>query len=204
MQPLAALYRLALDVESAGRSFDHPLLAVGFCFGGEQKVVEKRLWKISMLEGWTFEPRCKAEFWDKHPERLAALQSGAQSPSRVAAEISVYLADLVARFEPDGVRRIEIVSDNPAFDVAKLDYFLYTNTVHRAGEYVPFRYFGDRYRNVVDPSERIEAFEAWQGYERWRPAGVGHDHSPENDAEDIFFQMVYADELTKNARQDPR
>src|SRR5271169_2851517 len=49
---------LAIDVEKGGNTFDHPLLAVGFCIGDLRKgVLEKHAWCCKPLPGQSFELR---------------------------------------------------------------------------------------------------------------------------------------------------
>lgn len=209
---------LALDIEATGYGvmFDngkHLINGVGMVLGDEQgNVILQGMWSCKTTRA-DFEDRCWEEFWAKidpktgeQPQMkvLAKLNEvGFASEAEMCQAIQKWLETVDAQFDPISEEnsshggkksRIEIVTDNPAYDVAAL-----SNRIHKhAGREHTLRYSCDgRYRNVLDPSDNLwlrdGAGSTWTAAMDWieNDRGVKHDHLPVNDAMHHYLKAVY-------------
>jgi len=181
---------LAIDIEKGGDSQSaHPLLAIGVCLGSggrEPRVLEKRTWCLSPFPGQTMCPRCVAEFWSEFPALLERIRAEAVEPLAGLASFDEWLTGLHARYAPAS---IELLSDNPAYDIGTLDGVLSARGIRT----LPVRYLGDgAYRSIGDPSEMVKGQGTKAKVGTWAGARADHDHWPENDAEYIYWQYIGA------------
>jgi hypothetical protein len=175
---------VAVDVEGTGAAFDAPIVAVGVCVGDleTKRVMECRTWCMKMPEGVAVEPRCQAEFWDKHPDLWGKIERDAVSQSTAFRSLAVFLDRVYDEARTAG-KDILILSDNPAYDLPRIDAGL-----HRHADRLPLRYRADgTYLFVADPTERAA------GMERGADECVAFanreappTHWPSDDATNIF------------------
>lgn len=138
-------YVLAVDIETSGPYLTkNALLSVGCSVQDSNgKEHESFLVNIKPPEGRIFDPECKKQFWDRHPQAMEAVQKDAQEPHLAVAKLKSFL-DKVNSSYKDCV----IVSDNPSFDIAWIDQYL-----SEYGNSKPMRYGVDgTYRMVWDTS----------------------------------------------------
>jgi len=182
---------LSVDLESGGSHFDNDDVAVGFFVGepcditddGEPREIERRRFVLPYKVS-TFEERCKKEFWDKNPILLENLgPSPYNTKDEAWKDIARYLDDLHERYY------VTILSDNPAFDIGRIDHNLYWYAGRLPMRYTPK---GD-YRPVSDPSEQLKMCPYWFQKEFKRRFKHLHSHFPEEDAEYIYTLQFYCD-----------
>jgi hypothetical protein len=196
----------AVDIEGSGSSFgQNGIVAIGWCVGDlHGRVLEKK--RVSLkLHRRTFEPRCLTEYWSKPAQaaQLAVFQSEALEP---AAAMKIFI-DAVDSFESR--YDLVILTDNPSYDIAWLNYYL----DHYLGR-SPLNYMKDQttYRGVRDVFQfafyrKMKQAEAggqgkWffdmekykAGLDKLKEANL-HDHWPENDAEYIFRKTILLDSI---------
>lgn len=109
---------VAFDVEARGLSpVKHGIVSVGICVGDTRGVVlYKHRWNVKPMEGQAFEPRCQAQFWDKHPQLLETLCEKQISARQFAREFRTFL--------DERKHNMYLLTDNPAFDAKFIDYYL--------------------------------------------------------------------------------
>ena len=190
-------YVLSIDIEKGGDSpVFHPILAIGVCFGSRARspgrgvswVVKKQTWCLDPFPGQTMEDRCVREFWSENAPLLERIKKSAagQDPILQLKSFSDWLSSLSTTLAG---ARIVILSDNPSYDIGHLDHALCSRGLRA----LPLRLLGDgRYRSIGDPTEMIEGQGSRDLIQARVNERVAHDHWPENDAEHIFWQYVYA------------
>jgi hypothetical protein len=140
-----------------------------------------------------FEPRCWHEFWAPRPELQDFIKQNVVSPQEAMLQFAKMLADLEIEF-PENRFKIKVLSDNPSFDVGRLDMYL-DKYVQR----MPVRYSGlHRYRSVDAPDDMLSVFpkEVVKTLIQTKiDPVVQHDHNPANDAEHIYRQYLLVQEL---------
>lgn len=137
-------YILAFDIETSGSSYLHNgILSIGASLqdnnGKEHKFFEVN---INLPREKVFEEKCKVNFWNKYPEALDYINSNTVEPN-IGIQLFAKFLDEVDLHYP----RLSIVSDNPSFDIAWLDYYLIKYSNRK-----PLRYSStsDNYRMIWD------------------------------------------------------
>lgn len=182
---------LAVDIECFGDAFDAHIPAVGFAVGHVWKdahraeIVETRLFKIAAPSAEIVpEPRCQVEFWDKHPGLLAELQKDALPLCVVGPQIYAYVQSVYKQFGP----RVEIRSDNPEFDLGRLNFLLYQCGASK----VPIRYDTSnpdqppRYVRIQDIGSQMSVLKA-ESRKDLKSGAPRATHSPDIDALRILY-----------------
>jgi len=128
-------------------------------------------------------------FWDKQPASiLEASRSDPLPPGEAARAISQHLDECQTLAHDDKARYV-MVTDNPAFDVAWIDWLVHQ--YNPGGTCVQHsRRLGYAGRHVMNVHERIEGLReagVWRGRPR-RFSRHPHDHTPMNDAWDLVEQ----------------
>jgi hypothetical protein len=188
----------AVDIECSGPHLvQHGIVAIGWCVGDASgRVLEKQRVSLS-LDGKTFGAETKAEYWDR-PEQAAQL---AQFMREAIAPKEAMQRFIAAVDKWEETHRVSIVSDNPAYDVKWLDYYL----AFFLNRY-PLAYTKEkRYRGITEDrsmvvSKRTRRAGKWVfdndkyafGKELLRTT-VPHNHWPENDAEYIYHHALLHD-----------
>lgn len=179
---------LALDIETSGSSYkDNGILSIGASLQ-DQEFIEKESFQVNILlpEGRTYEKNCKEKFWDKFPEAQKFVKNNAIEPKEAMQSFSKFLFNIENRY-PNTV----IVSDNPSFDIAWVDYYLDIYADRK-----PLRYSENEVYNMVWDSASIQ--KAWLCFKTpdssfYSPprdhreklklqTQYVHDHNPLNDA----------------------
>ncbi len=182
---------VAFDIEAGGPGFDHPIVSVGVCHGTSEKYTKARWsFKVDVAQ---FEKRCYDEFWSKQGELLESLSKEAEAQESKWESILAFIDGLEVMY-PSETHKVVFVSDNPAYDISRIDYMLYTKFKR-----LPLRYTTDgKYRRISDPSEQMKFFKhrsQLNGFVREKNAT--HTHFPDDDAEVMFLQQVFLDEHAK-------
>lgn len=167
---------VAVDVEKKGNGFAYPVIQVGVAWGTGLGDIATRSFCFD-YRSVGFERRCYDEYWSKQLALLArigreAVEPGQQWPAFVEFWNVTFGADAV------------IVSDNPAYDLAAIDFHVW-EWCRR----FPIRNTAvGGYREVHDPSERDHALPSdVRAAIRARAAALApHDHWAENDAKHIL------------------
>lgn len=172
---------VAVDIEGTGDRFDAPIAAIGCVVGDENgQVLDKKTWCV-LLEEDDIEPRCKTEFWDKQKGLWQRIRNEARPAPEVAQQFVRFWDELEVRFPLDKFK-FKILSDNPSYDISRIDYFVWQHTKR-----YPIRYTSDgRYRSVEDPSEQAYGTSDEEGC--WKRAAEKqvHNHWPSDDAHFIY------------------
>lgn len=179
---------LAVDIESMGAVLGSHIIAIGFCLGdADGNVIEKKSFYITPPPDATFEPRCKEQFWDKHPGLFESFLAKSIDAGIAYQEIGKYLSSL------EKYERVTILSDNPAFDLAHLDVAL-KRYLGRIGIRYSDDSTGNKYRWVADYSERAYIIGVSGEVDKlaMELAGLSEKdlHEPSNDALLIYYGTV--------------
>ena len=178
---------VAVDIEKKGAGFEHDVLQLGIAYGthiGDIKTIG-----FCFEEKGPFEKRCEQEFWSKNKELLERIR---KEPKVTWGEFRVWLLGLELR-----KLKVEFVSDNPAYDIAAVDYCLFTQAASR----LPMRYTTDgQYRNISDPSEQMKGLSRAVQQLIITEAGklAPHTHWAPDDAKHILVSFF----LVKEAIED--
>ena len=177
-------FYLAFDVEAGGPGLEHPIVSVGCCYGTSPKNFTKKRWTFDFNET-DFDPKCKSEFWDKN---ILLLQKFKEESHHNWHDINNFLEDLEKKYPLTNFKWV-IVSDNPAYDLGKIDYYL-----HKFCARLPVRYsnHGD-YRWVSDPSEQSRFFPNKSLITNYVNQHAQHTHFPDEDAEKMLFEQFFLD-----------
>jgi len=185
---------VAIDIEAGGSMYTkHPLLAIGVCVGSlENGVIEKRVWCMDRYlqekDKIFMEEKCKTEFWDKHPDVLKKIDANAKPLAQQIRDFAKFLDKLEVTHKK---RKIVFLSDNPAFDIAWVDYFLMT-----IAERPPCRYSTEMvFRSVKDPGRDHINFTVRNSIENCANKLSSHNHWPSDDAQQIFFLKIVSEKL---------
>jgi predicted RNA-binding Zn-ribbon protein involved in translation (DUF1610 family) len=116
-------YYLAIDIESAGRSYHHHVNGLGYYFGPCERflpnaVYAKKRWALEPMPGQGYEKACEEEFWSKFPEVKQGLEAFAEPAYAVMGEFYNEVKGLVKRV---GAGNIKILSDCP--DLCALSFY---------------------------------------------------------------------------------
>jgi hypothetical protein len=169
--------------------------AIGIHVGTKQgKTLLKRKWWIK-VDASRISKRCKEEFWDKNPELWKEYEENARDEKeQILSFVECY--DSLSKTFGVPEKKIELISDNPAFD-----YGLLTRLVEKHTNRYPLRYTTDgKYRSINDIGEV-----AWYiGISDIVKEGSGsiqvHDHSPDDDAENIWLSHLITSRATEKIK----
>lgn len=182
----------AIDIESRGRGcWQHGIISIGVCVGraDKEEVLAKTRFDMLPLSHQSMEPRCKREFWDKHPEQYKALTKNAKPAKE---QIHAFRA-LLDKYDTD-YDELYIVCDNPGFDFGMINFYL---DLH---DLLTLDYSIDgSYRCVHDADSYGRGLLQYKANQPWLDntylqAVTGaihinlkdHNHLPENGAEVIY------------------
>ena len=214
---------LALDIETTGcKPLTHAICSIGWCVGTLPspdsdppsdaaffgRVLKKGhvnievQWPTVVMDGsqilnyGDFEPRCWREFWADRPELQEFIKQNAVPAQEAMRQFSAMLSELETEF-PEDRFKIKVLSDNPSFDIGRLDTYL-----DRYVQRVPVRYSAttNRYRPVDAPDDMLSVFPkdlVKHLMDKHINSVVQHDHNPANDAEHIYRQYVLAQRLKR-------
>lgn len=123
------------------------------------------------------EERCLRQFWDKHQDKLKEFK---QNTLTRTCAIDSFLNILR---EYDSKYNVEIVSDNPSFDISFINYYIgkYSTNTNLP---LHFNSITNEYRGINDIYEYNLKID--------KEVEVKHDHYPENDAEYIYRKLFKA------------
>jgi hypothetical protein len=188
----------ALDIEGSGASFSqNGIVAIGWCVGKmDGKILEKKRVSVA-LQKRGFEPRCKTQYWD-NPAQAAQLEVFKKEALEPVEAMKQFIAS-VDRFEDS--YDVIILTDNAAYDVAWLNYYLDLYLGRN-----PLSYKKDQmtYRPIAEPKGfamsrkmKFNSNENWSfDMEKYKDGLTKlkimslHDHWPENDAENIYRKTL--------------
>lgn len=193
---------LAVDIEAMGAPLGSHVVAIGFCLGDANgKVLERRSFYIKPPLTATFEPRCKAEFWDKHPGLFESFLDKAVDANDAYREVGQFLSSL------EKYNRVTILSNNPAFDLTHLDVAL-EKYLDRIGLRYSDDSSGNKYRWVADYSERTYAIGVSDEVDALAMKIAGLEskdlHDPANDALLIYHGTVIIQRVIVACREQFR
>lgn len=182
-----------IDIEKAGSKYEHALLAIGVCFGDSAgNIFMNGTFVFPIPDDSQFEERCIKEFWSrpgnkKTLERIRVASKMTKKNQETALTEFNYMLDNAEKRFPG--RSLSIVTDNPSFDLPHIDYLnekfdLRKNHVRYTTQ--------DVYRNVTDPSERLEALGMYNHAKSCIGKKAPHDHWPSNDAKHIYYLQLAA------------
>lgn len=189
----------AVDIETGGQLIGSaPIVAIGWCSGpisGDGKLLLKGRVSLKYDEHHRFEKRCLEEYWYASPTQKAQLETFRAEAVPIKEALGQFLAALKAAEEHFG--NLYVVSDNPAFDFAFLNYYL----AHYLGALpLSYRVLDGKYRGqladewyVVRKVTRNRFAVVPSTVERIKKRvseAVPHDHWPENDAHHIYLTTV--------------
>lgn len=185
---------VSLDIEGTGDRFDAPIAAIGCVVGDAYGTVfERRCWCIKLDES-EIEPRCKLEFWDKQKGLWERIQKDAKPEAEATANFVSFWNHLELTY-PSELFKWKILSDNPAYDITRIDYLVWKHLKR-----LPIRYTtAGVYRSIEDPSEQaygtLDESVCWKRAE----AKCKHTHWPLDDAE--FIYHLYQEVMNMKSNQ---
>lgn len=172
---------VAIDIEAFGPALDAPVVAVGYCVGDRKTILENDLFCFP-ADRKEMEAKCKEQFWDKNPDLLPRIEVNATLPVQDQwLAFQKWLDGLEDRY-PN--REIIFISDNPRFDLGKIDYQLKKYCGRIPCVYLP----KSGYCSTEDPWERLCAIPKKKKAEIIASTGqkVQHTHWPVDDARYIY------------------
>lgn len=208
------LYAVSFDIEKGGEKFDvDKILSVGICIGCVTTgvLMEKLIWCLEHDYEKDVNDRVKRELFENPDEKkrepweksLKFIRENMTDRYICAKDIFECVSGVVKRngiqlqeFDSEGKPKhsvydeIELVSDNPYFDLAELDRMLQEHKLTDR----PIRYAATgNYISVTDPSERISGLKDCElenmCYD-YANKKCPHNHRADNDATNIFYQYV--------------
>lgn len=186
---------LAMDIETSGSSLtQNGIVSIG-CSLQDQYSNELGTFQVNLTlpENCVYEERCLREFWLKNPRAHEFVQKDALPPDTAMEMFREFLGSAEADY-PD----LMVVSDNPSFDIAWLNFYLsqYTNRL-------PLNYSEKgEYRAIWDLLSMRKSLVSVQSGELVSHCGLTekpasksrwkYDHTPLNDARFIadFFNQT--------------
>lgn len=117
-----------IDIEGRGPSASrNGIVSIGVCVGTKPTdsttppgVIAKHRFDLLPLPAQTMDPKCKATFWDLQPNNLLSILQDSAVEASVGIKAFRECLDSYASSDPD----LYILSDNPAYDFAYIDYYL--------------------------------------------------------------------------------
>jgi hypothetical protein len=186
---------IAFDIEARGKSASkHGIVAVGIVAGLSNGAISfEKEWRVSPMQGQSYEPRCLFEFWNKNPELKKRLEEDTVSPMSFATAFRSMIDTYEANFE------IYLLSDNPTFDAGFINFYLDAYGL----DSMQYGQNGTAYRMIHDSDEYARGVLRMKPTSQWvdntalcntlcivRPEFQGERHSPVNDARDIYKTHV--------------
>lgn len=199
MTTTTATHYLAIDIEATGDSLFNTVNAIGVVVGPVMGAPRDALTRFRVnlrpLPGDTDDPLCMREFWSKNAAVWQEIQATAVDAREAMLRLLAFCLQMVAVIEDDPAvgGRIEILSDCADFDLGRLQYLGEAATKTWPGGIRTLGKPGTR-RSLSDPTERIGALKLWDAWKEWKARnvpGIVHDHRPDNDAEYMYYQMVF-------------
>lgn len=147
--------------------------------------------KRTIVSYGDFSKKCWDEFWYKAwytrgQPLIKRLTDGAVDHNEGIAKIRDLLDEYMTKY-PEDKYKIVFLSDNAAFDIAFIDYWLHRLfnrrlRVSRSGRFMPLKAADDMADMLPESyvKRRLSEF------------GVNHDHDPMHDAEVVLFQHYIA------------
>jgi len=188
----------ALDIEGSGASFAHNgIVAIGWCVGTmDGAILEKKRISVA-LKNRSFESRCVTQYWEK-PAQAAQLKVFEKEALEPAEAMKQFIAS-VDRFED--MYDLVILTDNAAYDVAWLNYYL---DLYLGRHPLSYKKDQSTYRPIAEPrgfamARKMKSSNqaSWTFDMEKYNAGLTklksltlHDHWPENDAEHIYRKTL--------------
>lgn len=172
---------VAIDVETTGADLTRNQVvaigAAGVSRNGLEVLVPPVRWVLDTSSA-EWEPRCKEEFWDVHPDVYRTLVTDLLpteklTPAQFAARFREWFVNLETTLTPRGIR-IRVVTDFPSFDIAWLNV-----TLARGGAKPLYMLVG----HWIDVRDTESFEEAVTGIDLKKlPSGQTTSHLPEVDA----------------------
>jgi hypothetical protein len=198
---------IAVDLESTGNSYSNPVNSIGMAVSivSESGTEELRRfkWNLAVKEPTfddsknvtdygDFQKLCWDEFWSKYSD---ALQRTLTNPAPVSQEdgwkaFNDTVHSLTVEFPVDKYQ-YTLLSDNPSFDIARIDFQRHTVGL------APLRFLDcGKYHSVETPDYAFKVLPKWvQNQINTKVAAVvTYDHSPDNDAHHILLMYKYTEE----------
>jgi hypothetical protein len=197
-------YVLALDVETSGSSLiHHGLVSIGATLQDHNSTeIDAFQVNLQLPEDRSFEQRCLEEFWLKNPLAYEFVQKNALPP-KAAMDAFCQFLQKVEESYPD----LMVVSDNPSFDIAWLNFYLDLYTTR-----FPLNYsIQNEYRFIWDVHSMLKSLIVMmQGTHAsdWElsvklgfKTKYSYDHTPLNDARVIADYFNQAMKAFRSCRQ---
>lgn len=142
---------VALDIESFGPRLDDPVVAIGYVVGDESGHIKESGVICIEADVKQIEQQCYDQFWVHQQALLKRIQEHAIPSPDAWFTFKEWIDGLETKYPDD---TIIFLSDNPVYDIGKLDFHLYMYT-----QRAPLRYTTLlKYRSIEDPSEQLEGW----------------------------------------------
>ena len=200
---------LVVDVETTGAFVGtNNILCFAAVVASEGKIEHEFLAYIKVTDNHTiWEPRCVTEFWDKNPEMRAYIFNQIKCNGRSINDAIIGFYEWVKSLP--NKENITVYSDNVAFDIGFLNYYLAgmsvtMNTI--LGEYKPVRDSSSFHAGIahLTPDKGLWGAETAAveklGY-KMPNFDVKHDHNPLNDAKHIAFEIMEIERQLKEVNK---
>lgn len=186
--------RISVDIEKSHQAISKGLLAIGVAVraSGDTNSIFTKVFPFCVPEDKEWDPDTLE--WFKSGEGTRSVierlkKIDAKDDKESMKEFMDFVDELEKKY-PD--HQLEIVTDNPAYDVGHLDAAL-----ERFCGRLPLQYDsnGKYRRKVVDPTERLRAFDMREVAQNRVDKVVTHSHWPSEDAENRLRLMNECDEI---------
>lgn len=195
---------IAIDIEKTLRTLTEGIVAIGVVVASKESDSYTVLEKITFCmpfpedvkDSKLMDQEAWSQFWSNPKFKLEKV---IERIKREAIPYEKSLKEFVEFF--DGIEErfpeheIEIISDNPPFDIGSIDGALDVTKTRK----LPIKYnkTGKKYRSVIDPGERLDSLSMWHVATSIVDKKVDHDHWPSNDALHHLYMAEEAEKIQK-------
>lgn len=131
-KPTSKQHVLAFDIETTGCNLQsNAIMSIGASVQDEDMIeVDMFSVNLEIPKNKKFEEKCVLEVWSKHPEALARATENPIAPVTAMRSFEKWLDAVEEKYE-----NLTIISDNPAFDMQWLNFYLNQYTGRRPINY---------------------------------------------------------------------
>lgn len=173
------------------------ITAIGIYSGDKEgkTILKEEFWIKTDLS--KMDPRCKEEFWDKHPELYELIENGGEEKAQVEAFIKAW--DSIAEKAGVSEDHIQLVSDNAECDYGRLSLL----TMKHFPERGPVRFTTKgKYRSIDGYDSAVWKLGIDKIIDGYANQVSPHDHRPSNDAHNSHAAYLIQEAIMEEIRDN--